>query len=271
MLKQRVITALVLVVFFTIALFWLPDWFWQGLMLLVAGLSAWEWAGFARWQAFWQKTLYSVLVVGLVWLSLFELTVVQIFWLTLLQAGILFFVVLRYQRSQGQLGLGSSGAVLLVGVLSIVLFCLAMVRFRAEFSPEWLLASLMVVWAIDTGAYFSGRRFGKTKLAVFVSPGKTWEGVWGGTLLAFLVALIGLHWLSPSLNMPLVVFAVVLALIAFISVVGDLFESVLKRQAGLKDSGVILPGHGGVLDRVDSLLIGLPMLYLAWSFAKGVA
>jgi phosphatidate cytidylyltransferase len=271
MLKQRVITALFLAIFFIAALFWSPDWLWQGLILLVAGIAAWEWAGLGACQTPLKKVLYSVLVIGLLWGALSWLTTAHIFWLTLIEAGILLWVVLRYQRSQGHLGLGTCGLVLLTGILSIVLFALVMIRFRAEFSPEVLLASLMVIWAIDTGAYFSGRRFGKTKLAVFVSPGKTWEGVWGGTLLAFLVGLVGLYWLAPQVQLNIMLFALVLALIALFSVLGDLFESVLKRQANLKDSGSILPGHGGVLDRVDSLLIAVPMLYLAWSMAKVVA
>ncbi|WP_172959713.1 phosphatidate cytidylyltransferase [Thiomicrorhabdus aquaedulcis] len=270
MLKQRVITALLLASAFTVALFWSPLWLWQTLMLLLAGLAAWEWSSFAGLDKQWHKLLYVLGVMGTFGLGLEWLDLKLIVLLTMLEAFALFFIVIRYQRSKGQSGVNSSVVTALMGVLSIVLFTVLMARFRTEFSPELLLVSLMVIWAVDTGAYFSGRRFGKTKLAQFVSPGKTWEGVWGGTVLAFVVAVLGLFLLSSDLKWNLWIMATLLALIALFSVVGDLFESVLKRQAGLKDSGSILPGHGGILDRVDSLLIAVPMLYIAWVFAKGV-
>ncbi|MCF6345146.1 MAG: phosphatidate cytidylyltransferase, partial [Thiomicrorhabdus sp.] len=158
--------------------------------------------------------------------------------------------------------------ILMSGVLAVVLFTVALSQFRNAFSPWVILLSLLVIWAVDTGAYFSGRRFGKTKLAPYVSPGKTWEGVWGGVALAFVISVLSVLWLSVELRVSVGVFAVSLALIALFSVLGDLFESVLKRQAGLKDSGRILPGHGGLLDRGDSLLIAVPMMYLLWHFGS---
>ena len=159
---------------------------------------------------------------------------------------------------------------MLTGVLAVILFVVSMAQFRGEFGPLVLLLSMLLVWAIDTGAYFSGRRFGKTKLAVYVSPGKTWEGVFGGAFLTLIVSFIILYLLQPQLNIALTFLALILTLIAVFSVFGDLFESVLKRQVGLKDSGKILPGHGGVLDRIDSLIIAVPMLYLAWYFSVAV-
>lgn len=268
MLKQRVITAVILALLASLALFKATAEVWQWVMLGVGFIAAWEWAGFARFNQAWHKALFALLTTVIGFVSLEMLSVPNIVLLTLLESLLLIYVVTAYQRSQGQVGTGSVAFVLLSGILSVVLFTTVMVRFRVEFSPEILLMSLFVIWAIDTGAYFSGKRFGKTKLAVHVSPGKTWEGVWGGTLLAFVIALTGLWLVSAVLNLSIVLFALILAGIAMFSVLGDLFESVLKRQVNLKDSGRILPGHGGVLDRIDSLLIAVPMLYLAWHFGS---
>jgi phosphatidate cytidylyltransferase len=115
------------------------------------------------------------------------------------------------------------------------------------------------VWAADIGAYFAGRRFGKRKLAPAVSPGKSWEGALGGLACALLVSLTFAYALAVPWGAPLLLFTV---LVAVLSIFGDLFESVLKRTAGVKDSGGLLPGHGGVLDRLDALLPALPLAAL---------
>ncbi|GKT12361.1 MAG: phosphatidate cytidylyltransferase [Thiomicrorhabdus sp.] len=270
MLIQRIITAVILAVVVGLALFKASADFWQGGVLLVSLIAAWEWAGFAKVKSLWLKGAFSILTMVIVYFGLSVFFVEHLAVLTIVESLLILYVVLQYQRSEGLSGPTSPLGILLAGMLSIILFCIVLIRFREEFSPELLLLSMFVIWAIDTGAYFSGRRFGKTKLAVYVSPGKTWEGVWGGTLLSFIIGLVGIYLISPSLNMSAVLFAALLAFIALFSVLGDLFESVLKRQAGLKDSGRILPGHGGVLDRVDSLLIAIPMLYLLWSFGSSV-
>jgi phosphatidate cytidylyltransferase len=268
MLKKRVITAMILALLASLALFKATAEVWQWVILGVGLIAAWEWAGFAEVNKAWQKALFALVTGVLGFFSLDLLALQHIVALTLLEGALLIWVVADYQRAQGQMGKRSVVFILLAGVLSIVLFTTVMIRFKSEFSAEILLMSLFVIWAVDTGAYFSGKRFGKTKLAVFVSPGKTWEGVWGGTLFAFFIALLGLWLVSASLILSTVLFAALLALIALFSVFGDLFESVLKRQADLKDSGHILPGHGGILDRIDSLLIAVPMLYLAWHFGS---
>jgi phosphatidate cytidylyltransferase len=123
---------------------------------------------------------------------------------------------------------------------------------------EYLLFVLVIIWAADIGAYFTGRRFGRTKLAVEVSPGKTWEGFAGGLAAAGLVAAIGARWL----DLPELILVPVGLSVAAISVVGDLTVSMFKRHAHLKDSGSLFPGHGGVLDRVDSITAGVPLFAL---------
>src|SRR6185436_8378757 len=122
---------------------------------------------------------------------------------------------------------------------------------------EWVLFTLILVQVADIGAFFVGRRFGRRRLAPNVSPGKTWEGVIGGLVASGLVAILG----SSRFGLPLVQFLLLcLAVVAF-SIVGDLTESLLKRFAGLKDSGRLFPGHGGVMDRIDSITSAAPILY----------
>jgi phosphatidate cytidylyltransferase len=266
MLIKRVVTAVILTLLASLALFKATAEVWQWIMLGVGFIAAWEWAGFAQLNQAWQKVLFAVLTTVVSFASIDMLSAPIIAFLTLLESVLLIYIVIGYQRSHGRIHMSSIGFILFAGILSVALFSTVMVRFRMEFSPEILLMSLFVIWAIDTGAYFSGKRFGKTKLAIHVSPGKTWEGVWGGVLLALFIAITGLWLISGAVTLYTVLFAIILAGIAMFSVFGDLFESVLKRQVNIKDSGRVLPGHGGVLDRIDSLLIAVPMLYLAWHF-----
>jgi len=132
-----------------------------------------------------------------------------------------------------------------------------------------VLAIMAVVWLADIGAYFSGRRFGKHKLAPAISPGKTWEGAIGGGVLVLAYGLLLSSRLPAALAGNLLLLLPVLLLLTAISIVGDLFESLLKRQAGLKDSSNVLPGHGGVLDRIDSLTSTMPLVALVWLVTKG--
>ncbi len=126
-----------------------------------------------------------------------------------------------------------------------------------------LLFALVLVWAADVGAYFAGKGFGRRKLAPNVSPGKTWEGAMGGLVLALLIALAAGTWLFRLPNATAwMAFLLLCVAVVLLSIVGDLGESLLKRQVGVKDSGTLLPGHGGVLDRVDSLLAALPAMAL---------
>ncbi|MEA1988926.1 MAG: phosphatidate cytidylyltransferase [Pseudomonadota bacterium] len=270
MLKQRVITAIILVVLSIWALFFSSDLVWKGVLSFIGFIAAWEWAAFAQLKVPALRLIYALgIVVGANY-AIDNFTIQNIALLTLLEAIVLVSVVTRFQRTKGEVGSQSVGFIMLIGVLAVILFVVSMAQFRGEFGPLVLLLSMLLVWAVDTGAYFSGRRFGKTKLAVHVSPGKTWEGVFGGAFLTLIISFIVLYFLQPQLNVASVFMALILTLIAVFSVFGDLFESVLKRQVGLKDSGKILPGHGGVLDRVDSLIIAVPMLYLAWHFSVAV-
>ncbi len=151
------------------------------------------------------------------------------------------------------------------GYVAFVGAWLALVVLLVAGGPWLILWVLIVVWAADIGAYFAGRQFGRRKLALLVSPGKTWEGALGGTLLSLLLGSVmgvtvpALQTLAPEPWQ----WAIGSLVIAIVSVFGDLFESALKRARGVKDSGGLFPGHGGMLDRVDSLIAALPCVALA--------
>ncbi|MGB4876542.1 MAG: phosphatidate cytidylyltransferase, partial [Candidatus Competibacter sp.] len=136
----------------------------------------------------------------------------------------------------------------------------ALMALRADYGPRSVVFLLLLVWAADIGAYFAGRRWGRRKLAPAISPGKTWEGALGGGLATLVLALVGAAFLKVGAS-GFGFVAVCLITMGF-SIAGDLFESMMKRQSGLKDSGSLLPGHGGVLDRVDSLSAAAPVFLL---------
>lgn len=148
---------------------------------------------------------------------------------------------------------------MLDATLSLGLAWLAMVSLRDQMGQHHLMLALLIVWGADTFAYFGGKRFGKTKLAPTISPGKTREGVASGVFAAILVAVVYTHYIIQPFDSPaqLLTIVVVSMLVALISVVGDLSESKLKRAAGMKDSGNLIPGHGGILDRIDGLIAGV--------------
>lgn len=143
---------------------------------------------------------------------------------------------------------------------------LVLLHMQADNGPRWLLAALVTVWAADSGAYFAGRRFGRRKLAPTISPNKTWEGLAGG-LVAALAAATGFGLVAGVAAAAIPSLLLVALVTALFSVEGDLVESLLKRQAGAKDSGTLIPGHGGVLDRIDGVLAALPVFAIGKEIA----
>lgn len=264
MLKTRIVTALFLIAlvgyFLYIASVDVSNLF----IITVSFIAAWEWTRLAKLQGNVKKVLYSFLVMFSSWLAIYWMSIEILLVLTLLVAVIMLVFVVRYQITKGDCLYYSTSLTLGLGIIALIVFFQSLVNFREHFLPNVLLLSLAVVWVLDAGAYLFGSRFGRVKLAIYISPGKTWEGVYGGTIVAFILSWLGLILLSPNLNIPYLVMALLMAFIATYSVLGDLFESLLKRQAGIKDSGTKLPGHGGLLDRIDSMIIATPMFYFLW-------
>ena len=273
MLKTRVITALVLLSAFLSALFYLPPLGWVLFATLVAAVAAWEWGALMALAGAPRVVLgagFTVICLGFVAFNPAALGLAPGFaeagwrlgcWFYVPVAAFWLVVVPWWLRRRWPLPKSLLGVA--VGLLLILPTWLALVQLR-QAGALALIAIMAVVWLADIAAYFFGRALGRHKLAPSISPGKTWEGAVGGALAVIVYGFV----LAPRLpgvlaeNVPLLL--LVLIALTVISVTGDLFESLLKRQAGLKDSSNILPGHGGVLDRIDSLTSTLPLVALLW-------
>ncbi len=266
MLKDRVVTAILLLAGLLGAVFLLPAAGWMVLCAALCSAAAWEWGGLARFERPLRMT--SAIVFGVTCLMVAYMAglgdgslsgVVLLTPLYLVSA--LFWVLLVPLWLARKWSLASPALASLVGFVVLIPTALAMMHLRS-FGPWVLLGTMAVVWVADIAAYFCGRAFGRHKLAPSISPGKTWEGALGGALAVMLFGFGVL--VALGARQPGGAWVIALALLAWtaISVIGDLFESLLKRQAGLKDSGSILPGHGGILDRIDSLTSTLPLVAL---------
>ncbi|MGB5011964.1 MAG: phosphatidate cytidylyltransferase [Candidatus Dechloromonas phosphoritropha] len=277
MLRTRVITALVLVALLLPSLFLLPPAYWALLAAVFIGVAGWEWGGLLGLGDLRRLFLGGALTAFCAAVSLLAPAAMGVggsggeassAWVVatyLVAAGFWGVLVPFWLRVKWHLPHGLAG--ILAGFVVLFPTWLALVQLRIP-GPGVLLAVLAVVWMADVAAYFSGRAFGKRKLAPSISPGKTWEGAIGaavGVVLYGLALRIGFAFAPVSL--PLWVFC--LLGVTAVSVVGDLFESMLKRQAGIKDSSNVLPGHGGVLDRIDSLTSTLPVVAFLWLLLRG--
>lgn len=272
-LATRVATAAVLVAAVLAALFLLPPYAWGVVVLAVVTAAAREWGqliGLAG--ATLASLVAATLLVGGALLAAMPpvpgsgwpqpVVVVAcgaatLFWLALGTPSVL----LNWQP-RSHLVSAIAAIVVLIGAF------VAVVELQAR-SPWLVLAAMAIVWIADTAAFFAGRRFGRRKLAPLISPGKSWEGAWGGIAAVAVYALLlvplatraGVNASVDAASIAIwVAFAIVLAAL---SIVGDLHESLLKRRAGVKDSGTLLPGHGGILDRTDALLAAMPAVALA--------
>ncbi|MBS1145149.1 MAG: phosphatidate cytidylyltransferase [Proteobacteria bacterium] len=270
MLKTRVITALVLMALLLPSLFYSSQAGWALLVAGFIGVAAWEWGALLGWQRTGRIGLGVATALVCVLLSIFfpdaigagEPSEPRQPWVLLayaLAATFWCLIMPLWLRSKWSLD-GVSG--LLVGAVVLLPTWLAMVQLRM-LGAGALLGIFAVVWMADIAAYFSGKAFGKHKLAPSISPGKTWEGAIGAGVGVVLYGLVVRHLFDLDL-MSLPLWVAALIGITAVSIVGDLYESLLKRKAGIKDSSNILPGHGGVLDRIDSLTSTLPVVALLW-------
>ncbi|RYY03510.1 MAG: phosphatidate cytidylyltransferase [Gammaproteobacteria bacterium] len=270
MLKQRVITAIILTAIFLSALFGLLPTFFPLFIGAVVLIGAWEWANLSSLGAVWQRALYALFIAGLLALlacgiglcgvePALDLALIKS--ILIVAAGWWALALLLVQGYPSSAILWGHPVVrLLIGVLVLVPTWLALVYIRFQPQGAWLVVMIAgIVAAADIGGYFAGRKFGKHKLAPAVSPGKTWEGFAGGLLSNILLASVVGYFTGSNIGLLL---AIVVPTSLF-SVLGDLLESMVKRHAGVKDSGVILPGHGGILDRVDSITAAAPVFALA--------
>lgn len=262
MLKQRVITASILAILVIWAVLKLPVAGFGVALLAVLLPGAWEWTRLIGLSKTGDRGLYVGGILALI-LAAWPLLDSAVFVNSLLVLSVLgwcgaLFWLQRYavrpEQQNHPLQMGIAGVVVLVAPW------VAFMGLRNEFGPGYVLFLFLLVWAADVGAYFAGRRWGRRKLAPAISPGKTWEGVAGAGAATLILALLGAVLLDEGARWP--AFVAVCLITAGFSIVGDLFESMIKRQCGVKDSGSLLPGHGGILDRVDSLTAAAPVFLL---------
>jgi len=258
MLRQRVITALVAAAILLLILYVLPT---LAARLCIAAIfvgSAWEWSGLLALGSTAYRLGY-VAIIGLLQLAAFLFVPTMLSYEFVLGVAIAWWLAafgwtfFFPTPIPAVVGWGGGALVLVPAYLAL--------DWLYQQSPTLLLFMLIIVWAADSGAYFAGRKFGRVKLAPAISPGKTWEGVVGGLLAVLLVAAVrsAVTGDDPAVLVPFCI------AVALLSIIGDLTVSMFKRNAGVKDSGTLFPGHGGLLDRIDSVTAAAPL------FAAGVA
>ena len=273
MLKTRIVTALVLFAVCFSALFYLPPVGWVLFATLVTAVASWEWGKLMGFGATARLTLGLAFIVICSVIALAQPAALGLAddfsdaawhlgrWFYLPAAFFWLLVVPLWMRRRWVLPKSAFGAV--IGLLVLLPPWLALLQLR-QAGALALLAIMATVWVADIAAYVFGRSFGKHKLAPRISPGKTWEGALGGVAAVVAYGFVLAPHLPAALANHYGVLLLVLVVLTAVSIIGDLFESLLKRQAGLKDSSNVLPGHGGVLDRIDSLTSTLPLVALIW-------
>ncbi len=276
MLKQRILTALVLIPLVVSAILGLPTPYLALVLAALTLLGAWEWTRLMAVDATAWRVGYVVaiaILMGMSWRFGANVLAQQLIFSIALAWWLVALVrVLTYRGATVADTSRHKALDAGAGFLILVPAWLALVRIHGggDSGPYFLFFLLLLIWVADSGAYFAGRQWGRTKLAPHVSPGKSWEGVIGALLAVVLYAGSVGWWLDYSLE-KLALFLLLGTFTAAISIVGDLLESLHKRQRGVKDSGTLLPGHGGVLDRIDSLTSAAPCFVLGLHWLEQVA
>ncbi len=267
MLRIRIITALIIFLTTLAVVFLTPPWLFRLLVALLLLTGCWE---FRRLADLAPSSGWALLLMqtAILLLMLYFWPVVMPGVIYLLMAGCLCWLLMFIRLLQYKDGERPDGNFRKLGFLSAlaaITFCwisLSWLRDRPD--GEFIVfLLLLVIWASDVGAYFSGRQFGRRKLAPVISPNKTWEGVYGGIVLALAAVFLFANYIA-GLSLPIAALVIMTIVTTLTSVGGDLFISIHKRAVQLKDTGRIFPGHGGVLDRYDSLLAGAPFFALAF-------
>lgn len=264
MTKQRTITAMVLAPIAICAVLFLPT---LALAMFGGGVflaALWEWTrlvGFANDRVRGTIVTVSALLMLALWLAR---GAGNIGWWGAIGAGLIWWIMaafwLRHYAFAAAPTKENTALKLAAGTLVVLPAWTALIQVHADgrLGPEWALLGVTLVWAADTGAYLIGRRFGAAKLAPRISPGKTWAGVYGALIAAAMLAPVG-GWLLGARGLALAGLVVLALVTVTMSIVGDLFESLIKRHANVKDSGTLFPGHGGLFDRLDSVFAALPV------------
>ncbi|MEE8288724.1 MAG: phosphatidate cytidylyltransferase [Nitrosomonadaceae bacterium] len=265
MLKARILTVICVLPLFLTALFYLSSIFWMTLLLVLAVIGSWEWSRLAKFSL--SGSIFYLVLTALIGGELLFILSRAVLtnpyttvFLWLYAATLVFWILGAPSLLKLNLPIRDPVLLVLTGWLLLLPTCLALYQLRA-IDPLLLLGFMTVVWVSDTAAYFVGRALGRHKFAPNISPGKTWEGV-AGALIAVSIYALTWGYLAGEKTQTMLLVPLLLVLVV-LGIIGDLFESLMKRQAGVKNSGDILPGHGGILDRIDALTSTLPVAILA--------
>ena len=275
MLKQRLSTAAILIPLMVWGVLSLPTSMIGSLLILFVLIGGWEWAGLIGMPSTLSRTVYATFIFVALWLmQLFAARVEDGVFIVLLVTALWWMIgAVMVFRYRGATGVSSSDRILgvVIGVLVLVPAWTSLIYLHgsSKQGPALVLFLLVLIWGADSGAYFVGRKWGRRKLAPHVSPGKSIEGVVGGVATSVVIAVFAMLLFRMPLASAVWFIPLCLVVVLF-SVVGDLFESLFKRRAGLKDSGQLLPGHGGVLDRIDSMTTAAPIFTLGLMLFGGM-
>ena len=259
MLRQRILTAIIALLVLGIVMFAVPTVIGRAFIAVLLLAGAWEWGGFLFHENNKLRLFYVAFIGALIAALLLNHQDQQLLELVFKVALVWWFAALVwmffYPTPIAKIVIWIAGALVLVPAW-------AALDLLYTQSASLLLFALLIVWAADIGAYFVGKGFGRVKLAPRISPGKTWEGVLGGLTAVTLLAAVGSRFFEIDISV-LIPFCLA---VSMLSIVGDLTVSMFKRDAGIKDSGSLFPGHGGVMDRIDSVTAAGPLFALALSW-----
>ncbi|GLP98295.1 phosphatidate cytidylyltransferase [Methylophaga thalassica] len=264
MLKQRLITAAILIPLVVWAVFASSLTTFTTLIVAVALLAAWEWHQMIGIQSPGMRVMLAVDLIIVLYLAITQLNPYFIISIGILIWLIALVVILGFSNKSLAERLSHVfknkvfGAISSILILTVFVVSSITLKAFSEVGAILFFFVMVTVWLADTGGYFAGKRFGKHALAPAVSPNKTWEGVAGGVLFASIWA-IGFYWVKTPTTITLFEWLLLAVVTVAVSIVGDLFESLYKRAFSVKDSGSLLPGHGGILDRIDSLIAAVPV------------
>ncbi|MFC0180069.1 phosphatidate cytidylyltransferase [Thorsellia kenyensis] len=276
MFKQRLISSLILIPIAILSLFYFKEIWFTAMLAMIGGLAVWEWSRMMKLDdprlriflggLFTASVILIAVVLNPTQKALVNHMILSIsvgWWIAAIG------LVLTYPKSSM---VWEHGYLLKVLFIFFILlpFIVAMVELRDK-SPWWVLYVLVLVWTSDTGAYLVGKKWGKHKMAPKVSPGKTWQGFAGAIVLSSLLP-ISVSVLYPQfIEIKPIIFVLISLITVIVSVFGDLAESMFKRNGGIKDSSNLIPGHGGVLDRIDSLTAAVPIFFVLFQYIHNLA
>ena len=271
MLYKRILTAIPLAAFVFWIIFFQPTSVFLYFVLFIILISAYEWAKLSAVKNIYIRSAYAVVITVFTW-SIYQYAADYILW-SISVAVMWWFSITFYLKIARPKPVNADLKLDKLFIAFIVLPAAAFAMLEIHSlqinlngqGPAWLFYALSLVWVADIGAYFSGKKFGKHKLAPHISPGKTREGLFGAVITTSLYTLLASYYFELGTDKA-VLLVLLSVIVTFISVSGDLYLSFLKREAGLKDSGNILPGHGGILDRIDSVLAAMPVFLMGFNW-----